>query len=100
MNITKEEYIKAKKIVSMYENHLYDFIDTSFDNLEKNDKLAIHEVLFNLDILELNDDNKVKDYYINLPSDIKIDGKKHGFNDSLVMDKMNEWFKIKYNLTY
>lgn len=64
-----------------------------FSNLSEDDKNGIHEVLFQMDILELEDDDKVEEYYNQLPDDIKKDGVRWGFQDSVVRDNMYVWFE-------
>ena len=65
----------------------------SFSNLKDSDKSGIHETLFQMDILELDEDEKVEGYYNQLPEDIKKEGMRWGFQDSVVMDNMCEWFQ-------
>ena len=92
--IKEEEYLKAKQIVQEYEKHLnISVVIPRFSNLEDGDKSGIHEVLFQMDILELTDDDKVENYYEQLPDEIKKDGMRWGFIDSVVQDSMGEWFK-------
>ena len=64
-----------------------------YTKLSISDKKGIHEVLFQGDFLKLDDDDKVESYYDKLPDDIKKDGEEWGFNDSVVMDNMHEWFE-------
>jgi hypothetical protein len=64
-----------------------------FSNLSEDDRKGIHEVLFQMDILELEDDDKVEEYYNQLPNDIKKDGVRWGFQDSVVRDTMCVWFE-------
>jgi len=64
-----------------------------FSNLSEDDRSGIHEVLFQMDILELEDDDKVEFYYNQLPDDIKKDGVRWGFQDSVVRDNMCVWFE-------
>lgn len=64
-----------------------------FEKLSKDDKNSIHEVLFQMDILSLEDDDKVKYYYGILPLDIKKEGVRWGFSDSVVMDKIHDFFE-------
>lgn len=65
----------------------------NFSNLSKDNKDGIHEVLFQIGILNLNDDNKVEKYYNKLPDKIKKEGVNYGFNDTVVQEMMSEWFK-------
>ena len=64
-----------------------------FSNLSEDDRKGIHEVLFQMDILELEDDDKVEEYYNQLPNDIKKDGVRWEFQDSVVRDTMCVWFE-------
>jgi hypothetical protein len=64
-----------------------------FSNLSEDHRKGIHEVLFQMDILELEDDDKVEEYYNQLPNDIKKDGVRWGFQDSVVRDTMCVWFE-------
>ena len=64
-----------------------------YKELKESDKKGIHEVLFQMDIIELEDDDKVEDYYNQLPEHIKKDGIHWGFSDSVVQDSMCEWFE-------
>ena len=64
-----------------------------FKKLEKSEKDAIHDVLFNLDIIELDQEDQVKKYFKMLPEDIIADGKHWGFSDSVVRDNMYVFFK-------
>lgn len=93
--ITETEYLKAKQIVQEYEKQLNisATVIPRFSNLKDSDKSGIHEVLFQMDIIELDDDDKVENYYNQLPDDIKKDGMRWGFQDSVVMDNMSEWFE-------
>ncbi len=87
------EYLKAKQIVQEYEKQLnISDVIPRFSNLKDGDKSGIHEVLFQMDIIELDDD-KVENYYNQLPDDIKKDGMRWGFQDSVVMDNMAKWFE-------
>jgi hypothetical protein len=61
--------------------------------LSKEDKDAIHDTLFQLDIIGINDDNKVEVYYNLLPKLIIEKGLEFGFSDTEVKDKMHEFFK-------
>jgi len=70
------------------------FCDTPyFSNLKDDDKSGIHEVLYQLDILKLVDDDKVEKYYEQLPYEIKKDGMRWGFSDSVVQNNMANWFE-------
>lgn len=82
----------VEKLIAI-SNHL------EFEKLSRDDKNSIHEVLFQMDILSLEDDDKVKYYYGMLPLDIKKEGFRWSFSDSVVMDKMHDWFEqnIKIN---
>lgn len=92
--VTETEYLKAKQIVQEYEKQLnISDVIPCFSNLKDDDKSGIHEVLFQMDILELDDDDKVENYYNQLPDNIKKDGMRWGFQDSVVMDNMAEWFE-------
>lgn len=62
-------------------------------DLTKENKDAIHEVLFQMNILSLDNEVDVESYYNLLPSGIKLDGNRWGFSDSVVMDNMHEWFE-------
>ena len=64
-----------------------------YKELKESDKKGIHEVLFQMDIIGLEDDDKVEDYYNQLPEHIKKDGIHWGFSDSVVQDSMCEWFE-------
>jgi len=64
-----------------------------YKELKKSDKSGIHEVLFQMNILELEDDDKVEDYFNKLPEDIKKNGIRYGFNDTVVQDCICEWFE-------
>lgn len=46
-----------------------------------------------MDILELNEDDKVETYYDQLPDEIKKDGMRWGFSDTIVQENMAEWFE-------
>ena len=46
-----------------------------------------------MDVIKLEDDDKVENYYNQLPDNIKEDGMRWGFQDTVVMDNMFEWFK-------
>jgi hypothetical protein len=72
--------------------HISDVIPR-FSNLSEDDRNGIHEVLFQMDILELEDDDKVEGYYNQLPDDIKKEGVRWGFQDSVVRDTMYVWFE-------
>lgn len=53
--------LKAKQIVQEYEKQLnISVVIPRFSNLKDGDKSGIHEVLFQMDILELVDDDKLK----------------------------------------
>lgn len=92
--IKKEEYLKAKQIVQEYEKQLnISDVMPRFSNLKDADKSGIHEVLFQMNILELTDDDKVESYYNQLPDEIKKDGMRWGFSDTVVQDSMSEWFE-------
>lgn len=94
MMITEKEYLKAKEIVYKYEKQINkSIIIPCFSNLRNCDKIGIHEVLFLMDIIKLEDDDKVENYYNQLPDNIKEDGMRWGFQDTVVMDNMFEWFK-------
>ena len=56
-------------------------------------KVEYMKTLFQMDILELDEDEKVEGYYNQLPEDIKKEGMRWGFQDSVVMDNMCEWFQ-------
>ena len=64
-----------------------------FNELKKSCKSGIHEILFQLDILDLNEDDKVESYFDKLPIDIKLDGERWGFNDSVVQGDMHVFFE-------
>lgn len=92
--IKEEEYLKAKQIVQEYEKQLnISVVIPRFSNLKDGDKSGIHEVLFQMDILELGDDDKVEKYYEQLPDEIKKDGMRWGFSDTVVQESMADWFE-------
>lgn len=64
-----------------------------YKELKELDKNGIHEVLFQMDIIGLEDDDKVEGYYNQLPEHIKKDGVRWGFQDSVVRDTMYVWFE-------
>ena len=65
----------------------------NYKELKESDKNGIHEVLFQMDIIGLEDNNKVEQYYEKLPEHIKRDGIHWGFSDSVVQDSMYDWFE-------
>jgi len=70
--------------------------EVKFADLEKSDKDAIHDVLFQLDIIELKDDDKVEEFFNFLPKNIKAEGQHWGFCDTVVGDNMYVYFKNNY----
>ena len=64
-----------------------------YKELKESDKSGIHKVLFQMDIIGLEDDDKVEKYYNKLPEHIKKDGIHWGFSDSVVQDSMCDWFE-------
>jgi hypothetical protein len=64
-----------------------------YKELKESDKSGIHEVLFQMDIIGLEDNDKVEGYYNKLPENIKKDGIHWGFSDSVVQDSMCDWFE-------
>ena len=83
-----------------------------YKELKESDKNGIHEVLFQMDIIGLDEfkfqipangdytisvtkigHDKVEGYYNQLPEHIKKDGIHWGFSDSVVQDSMCEWFE-------
>lgn len=91
----EEEYLKVKNMVLDYEKemNISNNIEQPFSKLSSDDKLGIHETLFQMDILKLDDDDKIEEYYDKLPNEIISDGIRWGFQDSVVMDNMAEWFE-------
>lgn len=77
-------YINKDKIV--------DYITVSYNQLGTDDRLAIHEVLFQLDILGFEDDDKVEPFYNKLPENIIKNGIHYGFDDSFVRSEMYKFF--------
>lgn len=51
----------------------------NYKELKESNKRGIHEVLFQMNIIELEDDDKVEEYYTKLPDNIKMDGVHWGF---------------------
>ena len=64
-----------------------------FKDLSKPITSGIHETLFHLDIIDLGENDKVENYYNQLPEEIKKYGLRWGFNDTAVQDSMHEWFE-------
>lgn len=97
--IKEEEYLKARRMVLDYERemNILNNIQQPFSKLSSDDKSGIHEILFQMGILELDDDNRVEEYYNKLSNEIKIDGIRWGFQDTVVGDSMVEWFENNLN---
>ena len=92
--ITDEEYLDAKKIVDEYQKQLNVPSDIKlFIDLSNDEKSYVHEVLFQMDILDLEEEDKVEKYYNMLPENIKRNGAIWGLSDSVVRDDMHEWFE-------
>lgn len=64
-----------------------------YKKLKQSEIDAIHDVLFDLELLELEQEDKVKEYFKMLPDDIIASGKHWGFSDSVVRDNMYVWFR-------
>lgn len=77
-------YINKDKIV--------DYITVSYNQLNRDDKIAIHGVLFQLDILEYGDNDKVEPFYNKLPENIIKNGIHYGFDDFFVTSEMYKFF--------
>lgn len=66
-----------------------------YKELKESDKNGIHEVLFQMNIIGLEDNDKVEGYYNQLPEPIKKDGIRWGFSDSVVQDSIIFIYKVK-----
>ena len=64
----------------------------NYKELKESDKSGIHEVLFQMGFIGLEDEEMVEQYYEMLPKYIKKDGIHLGFSDSVVQDLMPGWF--------
>jgi len=62
-----------------------------FNSLKIYDKEAIHELLFRMGVIGLDDTSKVQKYYDALPMRIRKDGVYRGFTDTIVQTNMYEW---------
>lgn len=63
-----------------------------YKELEDYDKDSIHEILFQMGIVSLEDYDKIESFYEKLPEHIKKEGIHWGFSDSVVRDMMCVWF--------
>jgi hypothetical protein len=61
--------------------------------LDTNEKSTLHDVLYDLDIIEAQDWKSVKNHFEMLPDDIVADGVRWGYDDSVVRDNMYVFFK-------
>lgn len=68
-------------------------IDLSKVKLEQDDLDTLHDVIFNALGLENLSNDKIMEFWIKFPEDIKLDAIKWGVSDTPTRDKMYVWLQ-------
>ena len=70
-------------------------IDVSSEILERDDFDSLHDVVIDMYDLKYGEvtDNMIKDFWNKLPIVLKLEAIEWGCSDTLVKDKMVEWYE-------